>query len=478
MPSLLRTNRRSTLHVVQLDRRRTVKRQLQRLVRLRPILVNVARFDVGAVGEEDVVAGQPRQAADGGDWQLLRGVERFAVEVEAAQRRRAAELVRDVQPIGGRQHRLPARIAGEVGDDGVLALRHDNRRPGRVEVLYRHSQQLAARRVLTRDHEQVVVTAEGGLHQLVLERAELSPFTIRLAQIEGELAAVAVLHGGQDPAGGVVGLQLDLGDARQVFAHLITIFFRRRPQRVEVDLLVEVEVGRRAFAAARVARVAEALAVGRPGQVAARRAAVDARHDLVDLLRRFHIVNVDVAGLRAAPGQRHGHEFAVGRGDVPVDGGGPLGVDLVRVHEDAGRLGLKGVRVHDEERLLFGRLAAHGENLAAAVIEVAVAGRLGRHDFRELFAQRLGAGQVIEDAPGVGVLRLAPGFHVLVVPVLQPAVIVGDGDAVIGVRDWLLFRWGRAGEGGPGQTSRQQQQGETVRFHRRRIPRGFGRWFH
>src|SRR5260370_894388 len=88
------------------------------------------------------------------------------------------------------------------------------RSTGRVEVLDGHAQELAARRVLQRDDEQVVVTAERGLNQLVLERAELPPFALRFAQIERELTAVAVLHRRQDSPGRVVGLQLNLGDAR------------------------------------------------------------------------------------------------------------------------------------------------------------------------------------------------------------------------------------------------------------------------
>ena len=71
----------------------------------------------------------------------------------------------------------------------------------------------------------------------------------------GELAAVAVLHGEQYPAGGIVGLELDLGDARQVLADLVAIGVRWSAEGVEVDLLVEIHVRGRPFLAARIARV-------------------------------------------------------------------------------------------------------------------------------------------------------------------------------------------------------------------------------
>ncbi len=53
----------------------------------------------------------------------------------------------------------------------------------------------------------------------------------------------------------VSGVQLDLGDARQLLAQLVGVLLCGSAQLVEVDLLVERHVRRRALAAARVARV-------------------------------------------------------------------------------------------------------------------------------------------------------------------------------------------------------------------------------
>src|SRR5262249_60917860 len=75
-----------------------------------------------------------------------------------------------------------------------------------------------------------------------------------------------------------------------------------------------------------------------------------------------------VGGARLAAGlrERHGDEFAVGGRDEPVDRGGPLLVESAGVEEHAGVTGLVGGGQDDEERLLFRRLLAQGEDLPAA----------------------------------------------------------------------------------------------------------------
>ena len=99
----------------------------------------------------------------------------------------------------------------------------------------------------------------------------------------GELAAVAVLHRRQHAARRIVDVELNLGDPRQVLAHFVAIVARARAELVEIDLLIEAEVLLRPLARPGMPRVVEAAAVGRPGQVAARRAGVHVRHDLIDL---------------------------------------------------------------------------------------------------------------------------------------------------------------------------------------------------
>ena len=156
---------------------------------------------------------------------------------------------------------------------------------------------------------------------------------------------------------------------------------------MEKDLLIEIHVGGRPLLAPRITRVKEALAVGRPRQVAASRAAVDPWDDHVRRSCRSPRRTRNVAGLAAALRDRHRDERAVRGRDEPIDRGRPVRVEHVRIeqHSRFGRL-VRG-RHEDEERLLLRRLPPHREHAGLADRETAVRGGLGRHDLRELFAQ-------------------------------------------------------------------------------------------
>ena len=73
------------------------------------------------------------------------------------------------------------------------------------------------------------------------------------------------------------------------------------------------------------------------------------------------------------------------------------------------------------------------------------------------------AGEFVEYRACISVLRLAPRLHVLVVPVFEPAVVVDDFDAVVGVGDGLpgRLRRGRQCQG----AARKQSGHATTGFH-------------
>ena len=92
-----------------------------------------------------------------------------------------------------------------------------------VEVVGRQAQHLAARGISAGHGEQVAIRTERGLHQTVLEPGDLVPSPLGRSHEEGELAAVAVLDGGQQSSGRRIGLEPELGDPRQVLAQLIPV---------------------------------------------------------------------------------------------------------------------------------------------------------------------------------------------------------------------------------------------------------------
>src|SRR5207244_8764669 len=91
--------------------------------------------------------------------------------------------------------------------------------------------------------------------------------------------------------------QLNLGNAREVLSERIGILLGLHTEPVQVDLLVKIQIGVRALAASRIARVVESRVIRVPGDGAAGSAAVDAWNELFERLTRGNLVNVYVPRL-------------------------------------------------------------------------------------------------------------------------------------------------------------------------------------
>ena len=141
--------------------------------------------------------------------------------VERANLRRPAELVDDVQPVRRRRDR---RHADEAGFDRVLPFGND--RSSAVSCQDRRSRRAQSGRAARRASETRNKSSwppKSTCTMRSLKSRELLPLAVRCAQEVGELAAVAVLHRGQHAARRVVDVELNLGDPRQVLAHLVAV---------------------------------------------------------------------------------------------------------------------------------------------------------------------------------------------------------------------------------------------------------------
>src|SRR6185503_14521407 len=170
----------------------------------------------------------------------------------------------------------------------------------------------AARGAAARDEVEGAVGAEGAVDDLVGEAEELGGAAAAgVDRVERVLAAVAIGDDDEDGLAIGAGAQGDLGDAREVAAEDVGVVVGGRAELVEVELLVEAEIGGGALAFAWIAGVPEAGGVGVPGDGAARGAAVDARDDVGVRLAGRDIVDVEVAALGAAGGERDADALAV-----------------------------------------------------------------------------------------------------------------------------------------------------------------------
>src|SRR5437762_1027067 len=112
---------------------------------------------------------------------------------------------------------------------------------------------------------------------------ELRPPAVPRADVVLELAAVALLHADEGDAL-ARRVDLDLGDLGEVFSNLVDILVRGSAERVPVELHVERGILGWPFLAARVPRVEETLAVGKPGEAAAAGTVLDVWDHLEDFL--------------------------------------------------------------------------------------------------------------------------------------------------------------------------------------------------
>src|SRR5580700_1862900 len=148
-----------------------------------------------------------------------------------------------------------------------------------VRVSERDALDAAPRRSLARHQIEPIAGPKDDLDNPVLEVRDLLPLAPRRPHEVFEFAAVAELRRDQGVTRAIVDFDLRFGYAGKTLAQFVLVGGRRRPQLVEIDLLVEIEVGRRPFSGVRMPRVEESTAFAVPGQVAAGRPRVDAGDD-------------------------------------------------------------------------------------------------------------------------------------------------------------------------------------------------------
>ena len=158
-----------------------------------------------------------------------------------------------------------------------------------IELLQRQAQNLAARRVFAREQVERRIHAEFDGDDSVFKVGELGPLAVGVHQIVRELAAIAIGDGSEQPAAVVTGVELNLGDAREIFADDVGVLFRIRAELVKINLLVEVGVFGRALVALRITRVVETGTVGLPRDAAAAGGEVHARNNVTQFLARSYI---------------------------------------------------------------------------------------------------------------------------------------------------------------------------------------------
>jgi hypothetical protein len=174
----------------------------------------------------------------------------------------------------------------------------------------REREDLPTRRALARDRVDLAVWTERRGGELVGEAREPEP-VFSFEHVMLDLAAVTVGDEREDPLAVVAPPQLHLGDPREVFPERVGVGRVRRTELVEPDLLVEIEIHRRTFAAARITRVVEAAAVRAPRHAAPGGAALNARDRVALLLAGRDVEDVEIAALGAVLRERDGDELSI-----------------------------------------------------------------------------------------------------------------------------------------------------------------------
>jgi hypothetical protein len=183
-----------------------------------------------------------------------------------------------------------------------------------------------------------------------------------------------------------------------------------------------------------IAGVPEAFAVLGPGEAAAGGGKLHARDRRFDFLGRRHVEDVERAVFAAVFGQRYRDFGAVIGRHIPVDRDVAGSIQRVGIDQRllAGRIGA-GIQGHDHRLLQLG-IGVGREHDIAARQEVEECRRRRRDQAGQFRLHRFLAGQGVEISVGARVLRDRPILHLLIRPVLQPAIRVGDFDALHHVR--------------------------------------------
>src|SRR5689334_1652496 len=96
----------------------------------------------------------------------------------------------------------------------------------------------------------------------------------------------------------------------------------------------------------------------------------------------------------------------------------------------------------DEQRLRFRRLELEGKEQLTPPLEIEVAHDVAAEQFAYAAHDRTAGRQRIEQGARVHVLRVTPDAGRGIVPVFEPAIVLRNGDALIGVGDRLPGRRG------------------------------------
>ena len=143
---------------------------------------------------------------------------------------------------------------------------------------------------------------------------------------------------------------------------------------MKINLLVEIQVHRRALAGMRVARVINSAVITVPGHTPAAGGILHPGNPVGQTLAGGDVVNVNRTVLAPVFRERYRQFFAVMRGHHKVHGDGAIRTEEVRVqHRPFGGKVIEGVQGH-HPGLLGGRLEFHGKEHAGAGHQAGIIG--------------------------------------------------------------------------------------------------------
>ncbi len=223
-----------------------------------------------------------------------------------------------------------------------------------------------------------------------------------------------------------------------------------------------------------IAGVPETAAVLGPGHRSAGGRVLHAWNRLAHLLAGGGVIDVQGPVLAAALGQGHGDQAAVWRGHIPVDGGEARGIEQIGVQQGPAAGGIGQIAEHDQGGLLARGIAIEGEDVGASGLQVGIGGSGGGDQPGQVALDRLADPQGVQAVAGALVLGLGPADHQGIAGVFQPAVGLGDGDAVDHLGERARRRIDGDGVGGlglgrPGDAT-QSQGGAADRTDHERLP--------